>query len=141
MRELMESNLSTLNIIGQLIDKLDIQSIDKKFNIKDIDSNLIKDIEKRFAQLNVDLLSDDEKIILFYTHANYQAVMKRLTVSDFKHIKKCSEYVKPHSDLEEFVFKNYSERINLYRRAIKLIECGSELSSCILRKSMSIWRI
>lgn len=124
----MESNISRFNNIGKLIDKLDMQSINKELDIKDIDVNLIKNIENQFAQLNIDLMSGDEKITLYYTHANYQAIIKNLSLRDFKYIKIHSEHVKSYSDLEEFIFNNYSDRIDVYRKAIKLIENGTMLS-------------
>jgi len=129
---IMEDNMtqsitSELIDIGKLVDELDIQRVNKNNDSKDVDLSLIEKIETRFKVIELESINYDDKVIFYYTNSNYQAILKDLTIKDFELMKKTSSIVKLFNNLDEFVFKNYSERIGDYRKALNLIREDSKL--------------
>lgn len=121
------SLMDFLHGIGQLVDQLDIQSVDKAKRFEEIELSLIKKIEGKFTKVNINELSNDEKTTYYYTHANYLAIVKRLANSEFIYMKENSEYVDEFDSYEDFEYNNYFLRINDYREAITLIKSGTDI--------------
>lgn len=122
-----QSITSHLIYISKLVDELDMQRVNKMDDSKDLDLSLIEKIESRFKVIELESINHDDKVIFYYTISNYQAILKDLTIRDFELMKKTSSIVKCFKNLDEFVFRNYSERIDEYRKAIYLIREDSKL--------------
>ncbi len=123
----MDNIIDFLYEIGQLVDQFDIQLVDSEKKFEDIELSLIESIESKFAGVDLQELNNDEKIIYFYTHANYLAIVKRLALKNFNHMKENSQSVKPYKTYDDFEYNNYFERINEYREAMSLINSGTDI--------------
>lgn len=125
MNEKQSDNLYEL---GRMIDELDIRSKEKEFEIREIELSLINKIEKRLDSFVLDKMETDEVIIYYYSSSNYKGLLKEIALRDFELLKKSSKIVEPFEKVENWVFENYSERIEEYRKAIKLINKETKLS-------------
>lgn len=121
------NGFSFIQSIGLKIDELDIQSGDKEKSFNEINLELVDEIEDMFEKVVIEKLTDDNKIIYYYTHANYMAVVKRLVLMNFKVMKSKSCHVKDFKDIDSFKYNNYFERIREYRISMKLVNSGTDM--------------
>lgn len=118
-----------LKEVGVIIDELDICSKDKDVQVKRLDLTLIERIENRLYSVDLESMENDELVIYHYTNSNYHAILKCLAIKDFELMKQISIVVKKFESLDDFVFKNYSERIEEHRKAIRLLGKETGLSN------------
>lgn len=118
--------------VGRLIDEFEIRLIEKDFDVKKVELSLVSKIEDRLGSFDLDKMENDQLIIYHYSNSNYKAILKKISFRGFEFLKKYSKIVEPYEKVEDFVFENYLERIQEYRKAISLINKDTKLSDIYL---------
>lgn len=119
--------MSLLSNIGKLVDKLDIELVTKGKNIDVENIDVVRDIESMFSSIELTKLSDDEKVVYYYTHSNYLFVLQEISNEMFCYMKENSNFLKEYNNNHDFKYNNYFKRAYDYREAIKFIDSGTKL--------------
>lgn len=105
---------------GELIDELDILLIQHGRSYQEVYLKIISEIEDELDKIEFENLDDTLKIVFLYTNANYEAILKRIADNNFEKLKSVSKFLGKFDKYEYFLYNNYVQRIDAYRKAIKL---------------------
>ncbi len=125
--EKKENALNQIILTGQIIDTLDMESINRKTH--EMDFTLITKIEEHLSNIQTDMLSNDEEILYLYTVANYDSVLFRIADQDFDTVKCYSNKLQRYNTFEQGYHKSYFERVDYLRKALALHSEKSKVST------------